>query len=166
MKRVKRIRLNGARGVCLLGFGLICLMFGIAFFGGEWLGPLKLYPPPMPGLQLVTTYGGLRFWGTIWLMVGFYLLFAAFRQDHAYAMAGFAFMCFIWGASYIWAFIEGMLIQGESRFWLSGSVFIAMLIACLGIARMLNAPPLNMEGLENALDHRLDELPRNEPNTS
>lgn len=136
-------QVNGARGVVLLGKGLLSFFFGIGYAMGDWIGIFAIWPPVNPGLYLLEEFlGGLRFWGFLWLVVGLYLIFAAFREDHSKAMAGFTFMCFIWAASYTQGFVMELGEVGTSRLWLGATAFFMMVVSSFGVARLINAPPL------------------------
>lgn len=145
-------KINGARGVILLGFGFLSLALGTGYFGGEWLGNFRIWPPIPPGLEVADAIFGLRFWGSLWLIVGLIQFFAAFRQDHSKALAGFTFMCFVWGASYASSFVMQLGEVGQSRLWLGAVAFFFMVIASLGVARLINAPPLNIDGLKEQIE--------------
>ncbi|AOT24051.1 hypothetical protein SEA_SUPPI_23 [Arthrobacter phage Suppi] len=132
------IKVNGARGAVLLGFGGMSVVFGLAYLPT----PISIIPPIPLGLGLIDSLIPLGYWGGLWFLIGLYLIFGAFRQDQSRAMALFAGMCAVWGLSYTWAWITGM-VEGNptsSRLWVASTVYMSFLVACIGISRLVNAP--------------------------
>jgi hypothetical protein len=164
IRHLGRFRVNGARGVTLLGFAVMSGGFAVSFLAGKLLGPLAIYPPPPRGLAILENLGGLPLWSIGWLVAAVWLIVGAFRDDQAKALASFAFMTFIWGTAYAWAFVEDMVTRGASGYWLSALLFYGLLVACLGLARLLNAPPLRVDELKRrlrAVDPDAGEAPTN-----
>lgn len=153
-----RPTINGARGVALLGFAVLSLALGVAYAGGILLGPFSIWPPVPPGTTLLASLLGLHFWGAVWLLVGMFLLVGAYRQDQSKAMAAFAGICGVWGSSYGWGFAIQLMDTGRSGLWVAAVVYFAMLVASLGISRMLNAPPLKVEQISRVLQAAQDRL--------
>lgn len=137
-------RVNGAKGVALLAFGGIAGFFGLAF-----LSPWAIIPPPPRGLVLLNNLVPLEVWGGIWWLAAAWLIVGAFRQDQSKAMGIFAFMLFVWAASYASSAWDEFHRTGYTVFWLSSAMFLALLIACLAIARLVNAPPVDLEDLQH-----------------
>lgn len=147
----RRFRINGARGVTLLGFGVMSAGFAVSFLAGKALGPLAIYPPPPRGLMVLEGLGGLPLWSVGWLIAAVWLFLGAFRDDQAKALASFAFMTSVWGTAYAWAFVEDMIKHSASGLWLSALLFYGLFVACLGLARLLNAPALRVDELRRRL---------------
>lgn len=138
------VKVNGAKGVALLAFALVAAVFGVAF-----LSPWALIPPPPVGLVFLDRLIPLQWWGGVWWASAFVLAVGAFRQDQSKAMVLFAPMLFIWGISY------GMTIptvenpRMQVAFVLQTVIFFALFVACLAVARLVNAPPVDLEALVN-----------------
>ncbi|ASZ74333.1 hypothetical protein SEA_KINGBOB_19 [Arthrobacter phage KingBob] len=130
------IRINGARGATLLGFAGMSILFGVAYLPT----PISIIPPIPTGLELLDSLVPLGWWGGVWFAAGLYLLVGAFRQDQSRAMALFAGMCAVWALSYTQAFIAAMFTNGHSRLWLAMGLYWSMLVACVGVSRLVNAP--------------------------
>ncbi|AZF98644.1 membrane protein [Arthrobacter phage Chridison] len=130
------IKINGARGATLLGFGGMSMLFGLAYLPT----PISIIPPIPTGLELLDSLVPLGFWGGVWFGVGLYLLVGAFRQDQSWAMAIFAGMCAVWSLSYTQAFLVALITNGSSRLWLAMGLYWSMLVACIGVSRLVNAP--------------------------
>lgn len=138
-RKRKKFHINGARGVALLGLGATALIFGVAF-AGPWF---NVYPPPPGGLVLLDRIIPLNVWGWVWYLAGVILVLGAFREDQSRSMRVFAGMLFVWGASYVWAAID----TGRPVYALSAAVYFSILVACLGVARLVNSPPVDIEKL-------------------
>lgn len=165
LDRARAMRINGARGVTLLGFAVMSAGFAVSFLGGRALGPLTIYPPSPRGLAVLESLGGLPLWSVGWLVAAVWLFLGAFRDDQAKALASFAFMTSVWGTAYAWAFIEDMLTMSASGLWLSALLFYGLFVACLGLARLLNAPALRVDELRRrlqAVDPDAGEAPEND----
>lgn len=144
-------RVNGARGIALLGFAGISLLLGLGFAAGPLLGEYSIWPPVPGGLNLAHRFGGLHFWGGVWLVVGAYALVGAFVQDQRKHLAAFAGMCGLWGTAYLAAFVK-LLHDGQpTGIWLSAALFYSLLMSTVGTARMLNAPPLHITAIAELL---------------
>ncbi|ALY08806.1 hypothetical protein SEA_NANCIA_19 [Arthrobacter phage Nancia] len=130
------IKVNGARGATLLGFGGMSVVFGLAYLPT----PISIIPPIPLGLELLDSVVPLHLWGGVWMVVGLYLWVYAFRQDQSRALALFAGLCAVWGISYTIAFIVGLVSDGHSRLWVASCLYWSMLVACIGVSRLVNAP--------------------------
>lgn len=154
-----RPRVRGGRGVALLGFGGISLLMATAYISGPHLGPFAVWPPVARGLYALDMVGGMRMWGFFWLVTGTLLVRAAFSRHQTLGMSAFAFMAATWSLSYAWAFARDLMTVGESSLWLSSAVYASLLIACTGLARMLNSPPLEIEAILKRLKQLEQECP-------
>ncbi|ALY09426.1 minor tail protein [Arthrobacter phage Nubia] len=130
------IKINGARGATLLGFGGMSVLFGLAYLPT----PISIIPPIPLGLELLDQLVPLNFWGGMWMIVGIYLLVYAFRQDQSRALALFAGLCAVWGISYSIAFGVAIYEHGHSKLWLAAGLYWSFLVACIGVSRLVNAP--------------------------
>lgn len=148
----RRMRINGARGVTMLGFAVMSGGFALAFLAGKALGPLSIYPPPPRGLMILEQLGGLQVWGIGWTVAAVWLTVGAFRDDQAKALASFAFMCVVWGTAYLQAFVGELMVKASSGLWLSSLLFYGLFVAVLGQARLLNAPALRVDELRRRLN--------------
>ena len=148
---IRSLRVNGARGTVMLGFAAISLLLGVAFAAGPLLGGFAVWPPPPVGLSVVVKYGGLHFWGAVWLLVGGWTLAGAFMQNQRRPLAAFACMCAMWGTAYAMSFVELLLDGLQSGLWLSSALFYALTVAAAGIGRMVNAPALHVERVTDRL---------------
>lgn len=122
-------------------FGLSALTFGAAFFG-----PFKVTPPPPRGLAGLDAWISLDVWGVVWIAVGLYLLVSSFREDQSPAMGCYAAMLFVWWASYTWTAVSEVLETGHTGLWFASAIYGSILGACVGVARLVNAPP-DLSGL-------------------
>jgi hypothetical protein len=148
---LRSLRVNGARGVTMLGFGAISLLLGVAFAGGPLLGGFAVWPPPPVGLSVLVKYGGLHLWGAIWLLVGCWVTAGAFMQNQRRPLATFAAMCGMWGTAYGIAFVELLALGRPSGLWLSAALFYALTVGAAGVGRMVNAPALHVERIADRL---------------
>lgn len=141
-RRIQSLHINGAKGMALLAFAVVAASFGVAF-----LSPWALIPPPPAGLAWLDRFIPLQWWGGAWWAAAGVLLWGAFRQDQSRAMVLFSPLLFIWGISYA----GSASMQADSRlqvaFTLQAVVFFALFSACLAVARLVNAPPVDLEAL-------------------
>lgn len=142
MTVIERLHVNGAKGVTLLSFAVIAALFGVAF-----LSPWAIIPPPPRGLTLLNSWIPLEVWGAAWWVVALWLGAGAFREDQSKALIPFAAMLFVWSASYGFAAADEYYRTGYTVFWLPSALFLALLAASFGIARLVNAPPADLEKL-------------------
>lgn len=136
------IKINGAKGVTLLSFAVIAALFGVAF-----LSPWAIIPPPPPGLVLLNSWVPLEVWGGAWWVAAVWLGVGAFREDQSKALVPFAAMLFVWSASYAFAAADEYLRSGYTITWFPAALFMALLAGCFGIARLVNAPPNDLDAL-------------------
>jgi hypothetical protein len=129
-------RVNGARGAAMFFFGVMALVFAMAF-----TGPWKVIPPPPSGLVLLNDFVPLEVWGVGWLFSGLVLIIGAFRKNQAWAMGSFASMLFVWFASYLTTAIVQTVDSGYSRLWYVVTIYGSLLGAVVSVARLINAPP-------------------------
>jgi len=132
----RRVRINGARGWTMFFFGLSALTFGVAFFG-----PWKVTPPPPRGLAGLDAWIPLDVWGLLWVAAGLFLLVSSFRDNQSAAMGSYAAMLFVWWSSYTWTAVSDVLDTGSTNLWLASCIYGSLLGACVGVARLVNAPP-------------------------
>lgn len=135
-------RINGARGVTLLGFSLASLVFGLAFNS-----PIAVIPPPPAGLAGLDGLIPLQWWGVAWYVSATLLLVGAFRQDQSRSMALFAGLLAVWTISYGSAAASASSPRLLTIFVLQAVIYGGLLIACLGVARLINAPPADLQAL-------------------
>lgn len=136
------VRLNGAKGMALLAFAFVAAAFGVAF-----LSPWALIPPPPLGLVFLDRLIPLQWWGGAWWLSALILVWGAFREDQSRAMILFAPLLFIWGISYAGTIPSLTEPRLQVAFTLQTVIFFALFVACLAVARLVNAPPLDMEAL-------------------
>lgn len=136
-------RINGAKGVALFAFGVMAALFGIAF-----LSPWAIIPPPPRGLVFLNGLVPLEVWGGVWWAASIALIIGAFRENQANALAPFSAMLFVWASSYAFSAWDEYQRTGYTIFWLSSTLFLSLLIACLAVARLVNAPPVDMDALQ------------------
>lgn len=139
-----RMHINGAKGLALLSFGVMAALFGVAF-----LSPWAIIPPPPRGLVFLNGIVPLEVWGGVWWAAAVWLIVGAFREDQSKAMAPFAAMLFVWAASYGFTAWDEYQRTGYTVFWFSSALFAALLVASLAIARLVNAPPVDLEALQH-----------------
>lgn len=151
MRLVRALRVNGARGIVLLGFAGLALLHGVAFGAGPLLGGFAIWPPPPYGLRVLDMVGGLHAWGAIWLLAGLWLLVGAFRQDQRRPLAAFSALTSIWGGAYLYSFLRVLADGYASGLWLSAGLYLTLLVTCIGTGRMLNAPPLHIDAITTQL---------------
>lgn len=140
-------RINGAKGVALFAFGIMAALFGIAF-----LSPWAIIPPPPRGLVFLNGLIPLEVWGAVWWASSAALVVGAFRQDQSKALAPFSGMLFVWSASYAFSAWDEFGRTGYTMFWFSSALFLSLLIACLAIARLVNAPPVDIDALRRKVE--------------
>lgn len=135
---VKRFRFHGPhgpRGVMLLGFSGVALTLGLTYIiepAGRILGWLDDVIP-------------LDTFGTLWVLTGLWLLFAAFSVRQSRALAAMAGMSTLWGTAYLWATIIN-LANGEPPAGYSLTViFYCLALACGAAVRMANPAPTHLE---------------------
>lgn len=127
--------INGARGAAMFFFGIVSATFGIAFHS-----PWAIIPPPPRGLEGLDTIVPLEVWGIGWYIAAGWLIIGAFRQNQAKAMGVFAFMLFVWFASYLTTAIGQVFDRGHTTLWFAVVIYGALLGAVISVARLLNAP--------------------------
>lgn len=137
------MRINGAKGLAMFSFGIMAGLFGVAF-----LSPWKIIPPPPRGLIFLNELVPLEVWGGLWWVAAIALFIGAFRNDQSQAMAPFSAMLFVWAASYAFSAWDQFHHEGYTIFWLSSALFLALLFASLAVARLVNAPPVNLEAVQ------------------
>lgn len=137
------MRINGAKGLAMISFGVMAGLFGVAFFS-----PWQIIPPPPKGLVFLNGLLPLEFWGAAWWLAAIALFVGAFRDDQSQAMSPFAGMLFVWASSYAFSAWDEYLHTGYTTFWLSSALFLALLVASLAVARLVNAPPVNLEAIQ------------------
>lgn len=130
-------RINGARGAAMFFFGIVCAVFGIAFHS-----PWAIIPPPPRGLEGLDKLIPLEIWGIGWYVAAAWLFIGAFRQNQAKAMGVFAFMLFVWTASYLTTAVSQMIDRGYTSMWFAVAIYGGLLGAVISVARLINAPPL------------------------
>lgn len=126
-------------------------LMGLGYGAGAWLGPFAVWPPVTRGMFALELAGGLRLWGICWLVTSVLLFRAAFRREQEVAMGFFSGMVSIWSLTYCLAFIRDLLEFGHSGLWIWAAIFAAFLTSNLGVARMLNAPPLHVDAILSRL---------------
>lgn len=140
IKRIDRLtawtHINGARGAAMFFFGLMALVFAMAFSS-----PWKVIPPPPTGLVGLNDFVPLEVWGLGWAAAGIALVVGSFRQNQAWAMGVYASMLFVWFASYLSTAIGQMFDQGHTNMWYPVAIYGSLLGAVVSVARLLNAPP-------------------------
>lgn len=141
-----RSPINGSKGVALLAFGVMAGLFGVAF-----LSPWAIIPPPPRGLVFLNGIIPLEVWGGMWWLAAVCLVVGAFCQDQSKALAPFSAMLFVWAASYGFSAWDEYQRTGHTVFWFSSALFLALLVACLAIARLVNAPPVDLEAMQRKL---------------
>jgi hypothetical protein len=138
------VKVNGPKGWCLIAFAFVAAAFGVAF-----LSPWALIPPPPRGLVFLDSLVPLQWWGGGWWLSSVVMLWGAFRQDQSRAMVLFAPMLFIWSVSY------GLTVptvepgRVQTAFILQTVIFFALFVSCLAVARLVNAPPLDLDELRH-----------------
>lgn len=137
-----RLRINGARGVTLLGFALVAIVFGLAFNS-----PVAVIPPPPAGLVGLDSLIPLQVWGILWYLAGLFLVVGAFRQDQSKSMVLFAGLLTVWAITYLIAAFTAETPRLVSIFYLQTVIYAGLLTAVLGVARLLNAPPVDIAAL-------------------
>lgn len=147
-----RLHINGARGVTLLGFSIVALVFGLAFNS-----PVAVIPPPPAGLVGLDALVPLPIWGLLWYLAGAFLFVGAFRQDQSKSMVLFAGLLAVWAISYLIAAATATTPRLVSIFYLQAAIYGGLLTACLGVARLLNAPPIDIDALRRRVTTRKEE---------
>lgn len=137
-----RMNINGARGVTLLGFSLVALVFGLAFNS-----PVAVVPPPPAGLVGLDSLVPLQWWGIMWYLAAAFLFIGAFRQDQSKSMVLFAGLLAVWAITYLIAAFTAGTPRLVTIFALQTVVYAGLLTAVLGVARLLNAPPVDIAAL-------------------
>lgn len=146
---MSRPRVRGAKGVALLGYALVAVVFGISL-----LSPWALIPPPPKGLIFLDSLLPLQWWGALWWGAAGMLLVGAFRRNQAKSLGLFAACLFVWSASYGFSAFTVTGMQSLA-FTLQATVFAGLLCSVLATARLLATPPVNVVALRARL---IDEL--------
>jgi FtsH-binding integral membrane protein len=147
---MRRPRINGAKGVALLGYSIVAGIFGVAL-----LSPWALIPPPPPGLVFLDSLVPLRFWGGVWWVTALLLIIGAFRKSHTVSLGLFAAILFVWSASYgFTAFtVAGKLATAYS---LQATIFAGLLVSVLATARLHSVQHVaNVTSLHDTLRNEL-----------
>lgn len=144
-----RPKINGARGVTLLGFSLVAVVFGAAFNS-----PVAVIPPAPAGLVALDALIPLPWWGLLWYVAAVFLFVGAFRQDQAKSMMLFAGLLAVWAMSYFGATFTATSPRLASLFGMQTVIFGGLLTACLGVSRLLNAPPIDVSALRRRVHNQ------------
>lgn len=139
---MKLLHINGARGVTLLGYGMVALVFGLAFNS-----PVAVIPPPPVGLRGLDALIPLPWWGLMWYLAALFLFIGAFRQNQSKSMMLFSGLLFVWMTAYAGATFVATDPRTISLFAMQTVIFGGLLTSCLGVARLLNAPPIDIDAL-------------------
>lgn len=152
------LKVNGARGVTLLGFSVVSFVFGLAFNS-----PVAVIPPPPAGLAALDGFIPLPVWGLAWYLSGVMLLVGAFRQDQSKSMSVFAGLLTVWAISYaVAAFSSTSNPRLLTIFILQTAIYGGLLVACLGVARLINAPQVDIHALRKKVRCQLREIEGND----
>ena len=151
--KMKRLHINGARGVTLLGFSLVALVFGLAFNS-----PVAVIPPPPAGLRGLDALVPLAWWGLLWYLAAGFLFVGAFRQNQSKSMMLFSGLLFVWASAYAGAAFTATDPRMVSLFAMQTVIFGGLLTSCLGVARLLNAPPIDIAALRKRVQPTKGEL--------
>lgn len=146
-RRIRALRINGAKGMALLAFAVVAAAFGVAF-----LSPWALIPPPPPGLVFLDRLIPLQWWGASWWAASLVLLWGSFREDQSRAMVLFTPLLFVWGVSYAGSAPTLTEPRMQVAFVLQAAIFFALFAACLAVARLVNAPPVDLDALQARVD--------------
>ncbi|QPX62574.1 membrane protein [Arthrobacter phage Wollypog] len=141
-----KFKVNGARGVVFIAFAAVAFVFGLAFFS-----PIALIPPPPAGLVALDKWIPLQWWGGGWYIASITLIWGAFREDQHRAQIPFAALLGIWMISYFLESFNTHIPRLQTAFLLQSVVFAAILVASMGVARLVNAPPVDVEALRRKL---------------
>lgn len=146
---MSRPQVRGAKGVALLGYAMVSVVFGLAL-----LSPWALIPPPPRGLVFLDSLIPLQWWGALWWAAAVMLTLGAFRRNQAKSLGLFAACLFVWSTSYGFS---AFTVTGPQSvaFTLQAAVFAGLLCSVLATARLLATPPVNIVALRARL---IDEL--------
>jgi uncharacterized membrane protein HdeD (DUF308 family) len=117
-------------------------------FGLSLVGPFAL--PTVPALSAISILLPLSIWGIIWIINGVFLALAAFRADQAKALGATTGLFMVWTYNYAVSAVMEFLRTGQTRYWLTTVIFAGMVIALMGLARMVNPAPTHLEVVESA----------------
>ncbi|OZD48657.1 hypothetical protein CH252_19205 [Rhodococcus sp. 06-1477-1B] len=119
MTVMRRVRLNGARGVALLVGSAYCAVRGLAYLPAA--SPGDSLPD---GLRLLSSFIPIAVWASAWLIVGVISLVCAFRRSDHIAWGLLVAMMTAWAIAYIVGWITSFgSPEGVSREWLSASTY-------------------------------------------
>lgn len=133
--------INGPRGSALLAAAFLCILHGIAYT------PLTGGPDELPvGLTALGEVVPLWLYGVSWFVAGGVALAGAFvgrngRQRDSADSWGFGTavgMFVAWGLAYFCGWGLTLSQGGQSRSWISGSLYITVAIIVSAAARMTN----------------------------
>jgi hypothetical protein len=149
----KLIVLVGTRGICLLIFGTMWLILGLAFTAN----PIDRFSQPGPGSAPGTWRGVLDFldktpgaylFASMWLVGGATAVIVAFQRPLTcrddWGFNGAALPPFFWGAAYWWSFFTHAITDGEfgrPNTYLAGILYWTLLILIVFLSRHLSDHP-------------------------
>ena len=138
--------------MALLSFAVIAVCFGLAY-----TSPIAIIPPPPPGLAIIDRFIPLEWTGWAWYTASLMMVYGSFREDQSRSLALFSGLLFTWASSYGWTAISEYTSTGYTKHWFSCIVFMALWVACLAIARLVNAPPVDVDTLRSKVEEETDD---------
>lgn len=133
---MSRLTPHGPRGIMLAGFGVVALTFGDAYL---------LNPGSATSLAWITDKIPIQIFGMVWLLIGAWLVLAAFNVRQALPLAAHAGVCTLWaifyGISSVIAFTSG---KGLGPYLLV-PLFAGLALASFAAVRMNNPAPSHPE---------------------
>lgn len=122
----------GPRGYAMLSLSLVAIFRAVDYLKYAQPG----YTPS--ALRELATIVPTWVWGILWGITGLMVLFSAFRERQALALALLAGMSFLWAVIYIvTAAFRGGAPEATAA-WLSALGFVAFAVIVVALARMIN----------------------------
>ena len=136
----------GPRGVCLLIFGFMWVMIGIAFI----INPMERFSKPGPGgaLDFLDKGPGVYIFASMWIVGGVAAFITAFLRPVTckddVGFNGAALPPFFWGAGYWWSFFIHNAVSldyGRSAAYVAGLLYWTLTLLVVFLSRHLSDHP-------------------------
>lgn len=123
---------HGPRGLVMFIYGLFTVLLGALYISPKGADT-------MPSVVLfISGVIPLKFWGLLWIVVGFTVMVQGFRKNQSLGLWTFAGMNALWGVLHLYSFMHKLLIEHEIKYAVGSLLFLSATVVVLALARMIN----------------------------